>query len=62
MTESTDATLPSSTRCDHRDLCGDSLIEIVGDLRMCTSCGANWRDREDVIVNDEVLPSLHVQR
>lgn len=50
-----DETKPSSTRCDHRDMAGDSMIEVKGDTRRCTSCGADWHDKEIVIVNDESI-------
>jgi hypothetical protein len=54
MTNSDAPTKVSERGCSHKDLAGDSLIEVIGDLRMCTSCGANWRDHDIVIVNDEV--------
>lgn len=53
MTESKDVTVPSSTRCDHKDMAGDTLIEVNGPYHRCTSCGATWTDKELVIVNDE---------
>lgn len=48
-------TLPAAGKCDHRDLAGDSLIEVHGPYRRCTSCCASWTDKEIVIVNDEPL-------
>lgn len=48
-------TMPSSATCDHRDMAGDSLIEVKGPYHRCTSCGASWTDKEVVIVNDETL-------
>lgn len=56
MTKSDAPTLriPYSDPCDHRDMCGDSLVEACGDDRWCVACGERWRDTEPVIVNDEV--------
>jgi hypothetical protein len=51
--ESDVPTVVSSRGCDHRDLAGDSLIEVSGPYHRCTSCGATWTDKELVIVNDE---------
>lgn len=48
-------TKPSSGPCDHRDMAGDSLIEVKGPYHRCTSCGASFTDKEVVIVNDETL-------
>lgn len=53
MVDSKDVTVPSSTRCDHTDMAGDTLIEVKGPYHRCTSCGASWTDKELVIVNDE---------
>jgi hypothetical protein len=48
-------TRPTSAMCDHRDMAGDSLVEVKGPYHRCTSCGASWTDKELVIVNDEPL-------
>jgi hypothetical protein len=50
---------PSSTKvssrgCDHKDMAGDTLVEVAGDQRRCSACGLAWRDTDVVIVNDEV--------
>jgi hypothetical protein len=55
MVEDDDTTLPSESCCDHRDMCGDSLVERKGDQCRCMSCGAQWIDRHVVIVGDETL-------
>jgi hypothetical protein len=52
--ESEMPTRVSERGCDHRDMAGDSLVEVSGDHRRCSACGLHWRDTEIVIVNDEV--------
>lgn len=47
-------TRPSFRGCSHVDMAGDTLIQVQGDRRWCTACGASWRDKDIVIVGDEV--------
>jgi hypothetical protein len=39
--------------CDHIDMCGDTLVEVKGDRRVCASCAAWWPVIHVVIVGDE---------
>lgn len=58
MIDSDVPTMPSERGpCDHRDMCGDSLIESKGSRHRCTSCSAEWTvgPHEVVIVNDETI-------
>lgn len=48
-----DVTLVSSRGCDHKDMSGDTLIEVTGSRWWCSACGASWVDKDLVIVNDE---------
>lgn len=52
--ESDAPTLPSSRGCDHKDMAGDSAVDVAGERRWCTICGAYWLDKDIVVVNDEV--------
>jgi hypothetical protein len=56
--EGDDVTLVSPSGCDHKDMSGDTLIEVTGSRWWCSACGASWVDKDLVIVNDENPPSL----
>ena len=53
-----DVTLVSSRGCNHHDMAGESLIEVIGARRWCSACGASWVDKEVVVVNDETPETL----